>query len=1467
MKMNKDIAIIGMSGRFPDAKNISELYNNLKEGKDSIKDISPQRIKDTNLPSDKQYLKCGYLEDIDKFDYGLFNLSLGEAENMGPAQRLLLEVAYEVFENSGYGIDYFNGSNTSVFTVEKDSNYYQPAEQFTPVVITGNFPPYLAARIARQFNLHGNTAVVDTTCSSALVALHLACNELLLGDCDYAFVGGVNINLFPIPESPHNMVLNNLGLLSVDGKSRAFSDDANGMSCGEVAAGVLLKPLKKAIRDDDIIHAVIKSIAVNNNAKRSASITAPDSIMQAELIKKAWSKAGINPELLSYIEVHGSGVKLSDSLEVEGLNLAFRKYTNKKMICPISTIKSNIGHNKNASGMPAIIKTIVSLKYGVIFPTVHYNKPNRMIDFNNSAVYINENFVEIKSKKRKIKYAGVTSLGTSGTNCHVVLASPPVRKLMQAPKLLNIDNGYYIITVSSRTPEGLKKNINVLRKEINKEKEYNLGDISYTLNCGRKHYPYRFACVVNSLEIFKRELNRAIKFIAKNYILHQDLKKLIFIFSDQTGIFTDEIDYFASNYFIFNKYYKKCKKLSPNTDNKYFRGFAFQYSYYKLLESNGIVTDNILAIGAGNILYDVIVGNMTLQEGIKAVFQYKEKKYKNIEEKVSKLINLETGKDPVAFIGIGLVDDFLNKLSEFNKGDGTYYVFYALERIKKEKPFCPFLKLIKSLYLNNYQIDWNCLYKHSAGRKAELPGYQFNKNKCEIKIPANIEKGSCEDIKSFEKRPHYTLTEKGNEIEERIAFYWRDALGIDKFFLKNDFFELGGDSLGVAGIINKINKEFNINLSFEDLYDYSTIEKLGKYIAKLWGTKQKIATVWKEVMKLEKVDFEDDFFKLGGHSLLATQVIKKIEEIFKIKLTFDEIYQYPVLSSLSDFMDTQISRFNADKRVVPGGVPLTEIEDWLLKNDIGSSKKTVKIKCPNIDFGLLLKTISELPRIYPDLKLNLLKKEKNGKWSKGSVNQGIFSEKFFIGNDFNNISDFKKEIQSLLNLEKKELCLAIIGQNKVSNIVFFRDSRTITRKLFIDLLKNFQYIYNLKLTGRKINKNNLNRDNKYLYTPKYSYAPYYGCRDSCILEKIRWENNGFFYNSLLPAKSFACLPNYYILNNKIKWCSIYNSDLLGYNNALDSLDIKFRYLKFTGKNEAEKYYKQSIKKNNILILIGSSYDLPFSRYYRNKEFVTAGIERRNFYRINISLFSGSLKDGPVIYSPNFNYFGEISQNDFWVYWSRENTIKKKNFNKYIENVFLETLEPFQVLDIQDVGRIKPHSTGMLYEALSQNVNEFYNDKIIKKDNSRGFSAAYFGRQVIQIFKKDVLENLNADRKSSADILLLDLTKRLQGSYLFLHDLLFDINFNDKNFNPELNGVLRIIEEWDSIYSKLLSVASRNRINYMSKISILPSFDLHEHKFLSKKDKQELIEVLNKVALSQDKIFDSLRDKLKTLFNY
>ena len=478
-----DIAIIGMACRVPGADNVDAFWQNLVEGKCQIREIDPDKwsLEDYFRGNGEQQSHTSYSKwgaFVDKpydFDPMFFGISPREAEVMDPQQRLFLQVAFEALQQSGYGGDFrtrdigiFVGceqnqygeqfvsnqryhatlrrfdmlpwfqdlpdlQRTQLLTALRDA--LQPAELVSDAV-AGQGLNEVAARVAHWLDLRGPNFVVNTACSSALVALHLACESLRNGESRMAIAGAAYLTG---SDSPF-VFLSRLGALSPSGHCTPFDEKADGMVLGEAVSAVILKPLKDALRDGDCIHAVIKGSAVNNDG-HSNGITAPNPRGQAEALRRAYLNAGLTPEAVSYIECHGTGTPLGDPVELDGMTQAFRKFTDRKQFCAIGSVKASIGHSLSGSGLPSLIKTVMALKHRTIPPTVKFSKANPHIDFASSPFYMVAGRPQSwqPSGDQPLR-AGLNSFGFGGTNCHVVIeeapALPPSTEMAQTQLLL-----------------------------------------------------------------------------------------------------------------------------------------------------------------------------------------------------------------------------------------------------------------------------------------------------------------------------------------------------------------------------------------------------------------------------------------------------------------------------------------------------------------------------------------------------------------------------------------------------------------------------------------------------------------------------------------------------------------------------------------------------------------------------------------------------------------------------------------------------------------------------------------------------------------------------------------------------------------------------------------------------------------------------------------------------------------------
>ncbi|PEL52428.1 beta-ketoacyl synthase N-terminal-like domain-containing protein, partial [Bacillus wiedmannii] len=379
-----EIAVIGMEGRFPGANNIQEFWNNLCKGTESIKFYSNEEIaaltKKTDLIHQENFVKAApLLKDVDKFDAEFFGYTPNEAEIMDPQQRLFLECSWASLEDAGYDPDLYRGKvgvfagsrmNTYIFNIIEDRELRNKLGSVS--IGVGNDFGLLASRIAYKLNLNGPSYSLHTGCSTSLVNIHLACQSLLINECSMAIAGGISMYNPDIP----GYIYQPGGMLSSDGHCRSFDAQANGTVFGSGVGAVVLKRLEDALKDGDHIYAVIKGSATNNDGANKASFTAPGVKSQAEVINEALLNAGVKPESIGYIEAHGSGTLLGDTIEVHALNKVFKNRKNSPKTCAIGSVKTNIGHLEAAAGMAGFIKTVLAVKNKVIPPTLHFKKPN-----------------------------------------------------------------------------------------------------------------------------------------------------------------------------------------------------------------------------------------------------------------------------------------------------------------------------------------------------------------------------------------------------------------------------------------------------------------------------------------------------------------------------------------------------------------------------------------------------------------------------------------------------------------------------------------------------------------------------------------------------------------------------------------------------------------------------------------------------------------------------------------------------------------------------------------------------------------------------------------------------------------------------------------------------------------------------------------------------------------------------------
>jgi phthiocerol/phenolphthiocerol synthesis type-I polyketide synthase E len=507
-----DIALISMSGRFPGARNIQEFWHNLSRGKEAIEffteehllaeGVAPATIQDPN------YVRAGaVLENIEAFDAAFFDITPRDAALMDPQQRIFLECAWEALEEAGYDtqrcearIGVFAGAGMNTYLLNNLTCDRELLErEGTFQIGVGNEKDYLATRTSYKLNLNGPSISVGTSCSTSLVAVHLATQSLLSHECDMALAGGVAIKV------PHAVGYRYQegGIASPDGHCRAFDKDARGTIRANGVGVVLLKRLPDALRDRDRVLAVIKGSAVNNDGADKIGYTAPGVSGQAAVIVEAQEIAGVTPEMIDYIEAHGTGTQLGDPIEVMALTQAFQRATARRQYCALGSVKSNIGHLDAASGIAGLIKVVLALTHRQIPPGLHFVEPNPEIPFATSPFFVNQELRDWEEKEHP-RTAGVSSFGIGGTNAHVIVQeAPPVEEQRAKARPC------YLLPLTAKSPSALTRMRSNLAASLERDHAMRMADVAATLQLGRRQFEHRSFVLCRDREEAIKALNSA----------------------------------------------------------------------------------------------------------------------------------------------------------------------------------------------------------------------------------------------------------------------------------------------------------------------------------------------------------------------------------------------------------------------------------------------------------------------------------------------------------------------------------------------------------------------------------------------------------------------------------------------------------------------------------------------------------------------------------------------------------------------------------------------------------------------------------------------------------------------------------------------------------------------------------------------------------------------------------------------
>jgi len=650
------IAIVGMSGRFPGARNISQFWDNLRNGVESITRFSEAELEDSfsdEVRRQPNFVKARpILQDVDQFDADFFGMYSREAELTDPQHRVFLECAWEALESAGCDprsfagpIGVFAGASISTYFLEHVLRDRSTLEEFTSSYQVGCYPQllgagsdFLATRVAYKLDLKGPAVTISTACSTSLLAVAQACQSLTSGQSDLALAGGVSITF---PQKRGYLHLEG-GMVSADGTCRTFDANATGTIFGSGAGVVALKRLSDAQRDGDHIYAVIRGSGVNNDGAAKVGFTAPSIDGQATAIEMAHASAGVDARSISYVECHGTATPLGDPIEVAALTKAFQANTSDKQFCAVGSVKSNIGHLDAGAGVVGLIKTALALERGLIPPSLHFTAPNPQIDFASTPFYVNSKLTEWP-RNGGPRRAGVSAFGVGGTNVHVVLEeAPAVKASLAAGAADATPQASELLVVSARSETALAAARGNLAAHLRSGLQSSLADVAYTLQAGRRAFEHRSFVVGHTAEDAASKLESGSAMAAR--AREGKSPAIAFMFPGQGSQYPD----MARDLYVgepeFRLHFNRCAEIgrsvvgeelaaivypavnSPEAAKRLMNTkfaqpaiFAIEYSLAKLWMSWGIQPSAMIGHSVGEFVAAVMAGVMSLEDALPLV--------------------------------------------------------------------------------------------------------------------------------------------------------------------------------------------------------------------------------------------------------------------------------------------------------------------------------------------------------------------------------------------------------------------------------------------------------------------------------------------------------------------------------------------------------------------------------------------------------------------------------------------------------------------------------------------------------------------------------------------------------------------------------------------------------------------------------------------------------------------------------
>ncbi|MGW3207637.1 amino acid adenylation domain-containing protein [Streptomyces sp. NPDC001135] len=809
------VAIIGVAFALPGAEDLGALHENLRTGQVAFGDPGPERVRHAGGDPAVAYAPSAYLDRIDLFDHHFFGLSRREADLMDPHQRLVLHLVHQAVEHACYAPGALRGTRTAVVLSAPDPRYADLLHDDDPRQILGTLPSAISARVAYLLDLTGPVLVVDTACSGSLAALAGAVTELREGRADLAVAGGVSVQTLLRPRAGHDPLP---GIESPGGVCRPFDAEADGTAGGEGGGIVVLKRLSQAVADHDVIHAVVRGVAVNHNGYRAASMSAPSKEAQAEVIGAAWQDAGVPLGTAGYFECHGSGTPLGDMIEAGGLRMALeaagapRGPSGQRWI---GAVKGNVGHLDHASGMAGLCKVLAGLRHATIYPTAGFRTPNAALGPQGPLRVATEPRPWDPPGDGLPRRAGLSSFGLTGTNVHVVVEEAPDRRGDDGPR----PRGTELVTVSAASAAALDRRAELLAGFL-AGTDLDLATVAHALNRGRDDHPHRRAFTVPDVPALLAALRTP---AGPEHPASAAPVVLLFSGDGDVGAAPGQDQAF------WHRLRDELPPLATAEDSFGARAdrpagatelMVRQLALYRLAESLGLDTGRLVGAGPGNLAVRVARGRTAAADALReaAGTQLSD----HVDDRGLRRAVKDFVRDGALLVELGRDGALTRRIRDLAPeltvvpligGTGRDGVLTALA----------------GLYERGAGIDWERYYAGRRIPRAELPTYPFESVSCWHAAPAATRPARQAPAPAVSPRP---AAEDPADLERAVADLWSRVLKDPGVGPGSDYFDLGGNSLAGITLFREAGARFGVRLTFDDLYRHRTVREMAALIGR-----------------------------------------------------------------------------------------------------------------------------------------------------------------------------------------------------------------------------------------------------------------------------------------------------------------------------------------------------------------------------------------------------------------------------------------------------------------------------------------------------------------------------------------------------------------------------------------------------------------------------------------------------------